>query len=402
MVFILGIVFLIWPLGAVLLSFRYYTKWTKNIIWAFVIFYGYLFVLSNDTMDANSILRKFQYFLYRDLNFNEVIRYFYFENRDGVDIIQPIILYLASKITSDFQVLMAVLAVILGFFYSRNIDYLLEKSEGKINKINYILIWMFILVVGFWEINMFRFWTSALAFFYSITPFIYEGKKKRLWLLCFIPLLHFSFLFPVFVFAVFVIFKKRFKLFFLIFLVSLFVTSANTEIIGDMLTRVLPANFHRKIAAYTSATYAAEVAAVETSVSKYLRLSMFTILNAAFVFLYFGYQQQIRSNKGLFRLFSFCLLIMAAGNFASIIPSGDRFQYLSALFSLAFLFFFVQIFGLKGKFKIFFHLSIPILFLASFGLIRLAMNTIDVLVILGNPVIAAFVNSQMALIDLIL
>lgn len=394
------LLFLVWPFGSVIFSLvQYNVKWTKNIIWGFVVFYGALFVLSNETMDANRIKEKFEFFYFNDFNITDVLKYFYLDNENAVDIIQPLILYITSKLSSNFQFLMAILALILGFFYSRNICYLYDKSATKIKPFNYLIIWMFIFVIGFWEINMFRFWTSALMFFYAITPFLLENKKGKLWLLFLTPFLHFSFLLPLAAFLFYFFVKNKITLIFYLFLLSFFLTSLNTETIGNILMEFLPQNFHSKISAYTSASYAEKIAAAETSMSKYLRLAMFAIINISFVILYYGYGKVIKKDKNLYKLFIFTLLIMAVGNLASSIPSGDRFQYLSALFSFAFIFFFIQEFGLKGKFGLYMRLVSPLLILSSLGLIRLALNTIDILVVLGNPIVAPFIEGQKALIE---
>src|SRR5690606_36676022 len=281
------IFFMIWPFGALLFSFKNYsTKWTKNIIWLFVIFYGYTFVLFNDTMDANRLQLKFDFFQYTNFDLARVIEYFFLHNEEGVDIIQPVILYLTSIFSHDFQVLMAVLAFIFGFFYSRNICYLLDRSEGKISIYNYWILWSFIFVIGFWNINGFRFWTAAHIFFYAIMPFIYERNKKRLWLLPFVALLHFSYLFPILAFIVFLFVKQNIKIIFYIFIFSFFVGTINTEAIGAILLNVLPGNFERKVIGYTSVEYAAEVLSEEASMSAILRKVMFAVINIYFIVFY--------------------------------------------------------------------------------------------------------------------
>ena len=394
------IFFMIWPFGALLFSFKNYsTKWTKNIIWLFVIFYGYTFVLFNDTMDANRLQLKFDFFQYTNFDLARVIEYFFLHNEEGVDIIQPVILYLTSIFSHDFQVLMAVLAFIFGFFYSRNICYLLDRSEGKISIYNYWILWSFIFVIGFWNINGFRFWTAAHIFFYAIMPFIYERNKKRLWLLPFVALLHFSYLFPILAFIVFLFVKQNIKIIFYIFIFSFFVGTINTEAIGDILLNVLPGNFERKVIGYTSAEYANEVLSEEASMSAILRKVMFAVINIYFIVFYYYNLNKIKMDPMLYRLFVFCILIMTFGNFASLIPSGQRFLVLSALFSLSFIYFYIQKVAIGLKFKILLQVGIPFLFLASIGYIRIGLNTINELVLIGNPITMFFIDSGKALIE---
>src|SRR5690606_23903119 len=111
------IIFSIWPLGGIFFSLKNYSKkWTKNIIWLFVIFYGYTFIIGNETMDANRIKQKFEVFTNLNLNFNEFLSYYIIENANTVDLLQPFVFYLTSKFTDRFDILMAILALIFGFF----------------------------------------------------------------------------------------------------------------------------------------------------------------------------------------------------------------------------------------------------------------------------------------------
>lgn len=402
MLIVLFLLFLIWPFGTVWFSLiNYNAKWTKNIVWLFVIFYGYTFVLSNDTMDANRIKEKFEVFTYFNFNLNEFISYYFIQNSSAIDVLQPVVFYITSKFTSDFNVLMAVLAAILGFFYSRNLSYLLDKSDSNVKLTSIIFLWMFMFVIGFWEINAFRFWTASLMYFYAVTPSVYENDNKKLWFVLLACLLHFSFLFPLVVFLCFKIFKNKSALYFWFFVFSFLFTLLNVGMIGDFMLKIFPSNFHNKISAYASEARVDEVAGNVRSISSYLRFFMFVIINGFFVLFYFSYKELIKDDDKLYSLFNFCLLFLGAANFISIIPSGGRFLLVSALFALTFIFLFLQRNSLEGKLKIYVYMSTPFLFLASIGFIRLGLNTIGVLTVFGNPVISLFIKSKMALIELL-
>src|SRR5690606_30123725 len=136
-----------------------------------------------------------------------------------------------------------------------------------------------------------------------------------------------------------------------------------------------------------------------TSISGYMRKIMFIILNFSFIILYYWYKDKFKHNHGLSRLFTFAILIMTAGNVANLFPAGDRFLIFSALFSLTFLFLFIQNFGLKGILGHFLYFSAPFLIFASFGFLRLGFNTINVIAVIGNPIVMFFVESNRALIE---
>src|SRR5690606_22641678 len=349
MVGLLFLFFLFWPFGAVVYSIKNYKGLaTKNVVWLFVIYYGFNFVLSNDTMDANRLKDKFEVFLNADFGFFEVIKVFYLNRKDGVDIIQQIVLYLAAKITDDFYILMGLLGGIFGFFYSRNIGYLFDYAGGKIKVYNYLIIWMFVFVIGFWQINAFRYWTSAVIYFFAVAPYIVENKKGNLWLAPATIFLHFSFLYANLILLIYILLRNRANLYFAFYMVSFFLVTVNVSEVGQLLTNLLPSNYHRKILAYTDGAYVAEIEESVKSISYYLRFLMFFFLNLTFTIIYLKKRRQIKEHHDLFSLFSFCLLIMAAANFISIIPSGIRFVYLSSTFSFGFIFLYLQRFRPTG------------------------------------------------------
>src|SRR5690606_6928389 len=107
------------------------------------------------------------------------------------------------------------------------------------------------------------------------------------------------------------------------------------ETVGQTLINILPSNFESKINSYTSAEYAEEVFEADESTSAIMRKLMFVIINLFFVVFYFYYQKLIKDRIGLYRLFTFSILIMTVGNFTSLIPSGVRFLITSSLFSLS-------------------------------------------------------------------
>ena len=125
--------FCIWPFGALILSFiKYSKKWTKNLIWAFVVFYGYTFVISNDTMDANRLLTRFETAVQFKGDIHAYFLNLFILTEGNINFLEPFIHYLVALFTDNFQILMAVFGLIFGYFYSRNICYLIDyvKPSG--------------------------------------------------------------------------------------------------------------------------------------------------------------------------------------------------------------------------------------------------------------------------------
>lgn len=391
--------FIIWPFGSVVTSFlKYSEKWTKNVIWAFVTFYGYTFVLSNETMDANRIKSRFENIRRYNSSLHEVIQNNLIESNQ-VDIIQSIVFYLTSFITSDFQVLMGVLAFIFGYFYSRNICYVLELNKDEIKPFNYLVLIGLIVTVGFWNINMFRFYGAAHIFFYAVIPFIFEGKKSRLWLLMVAVLLHFSFLFPIVVFLLYIFLRNKPQLYFVLFLFSFGFSLLSAGAIGNILLKILPSAYEYKISGYTSDSRVQIAESSYRDISSFLLRKIFIAANLFIVVIYIYYRKYIKTNSKLYSFFSFTILFMAAANMISAIPDGNRFLRLAVMFVLALVFLVVQYYWRKEeKGKFFLKLTLPFVFLGIVGLIRESFNTINVIALLGNPIIQLFVNSEKALI----
>ncbi|MBF6608097.1 MAG: hypothetical protein ITG00_05110, partial [Flavobacterium sp.] len=176
------LLFLISPLLVVILAAKDFRKsWAKNIIWLFVIFYGATFVISNDKIDANRYRDQLYEFSIQELTPVNIFSMVYGPESQVLDILQPLLTLTVSLFTTNFHVLFAVFGLVFGYFYSRNIWYLLDRTEGKLEWSAVILMMTFAFVVGFWEINGFRFWTAAHIFFYGVFPYVADRNRKKLW-----------------------------------------------------------------------------------------------------------------------------------------------------------------------------------------------------------------------------
>ena len=173
------IIFLIWPFVSFILAFRHYDKtWAKNIVWLFVIFYGYSFVIIHAEADGIDYKLNFISNVNNQRSFSEFATILYNEETQKLDLLEPLISYWLSFFTTDYRMLFAMFGLIFGYFYSRNIWYLLERVSGSITKHSIVFILCFALLNSFWNINGFRFNTALHICLFGLLPFLYEGKKK--------------------------------------------------------------------------------------------------------------------------------------------------------------------------------------------------------------------------------
>lgn len=396
-----AIMFLISPLFSVLYFFRRYNSViTKNLIWVFIVFYGFTFVISNDTMDANRLLSRFELALqFKGDIWGYYFRLFVFGD-NKVNFIEPFITYLVALITNSFQVLMAVYSLIFGYFYSRNICYLLEYSrKSKIKLYNYLIVFAFIFVIGYWSVNMFRFWTATHVFFYALIPYFVENKKNKLWWLVFAFLLHYSFLLPIVFFVIYYLLGNRTKFYFYFFIISYFINSINVEQAGDLMLKVLPTNFENKISAVMSENALARDELLEEGIAAKLRYLLFFAVNLIYMFIYYFHRTEIKNIQWLNSLFNFTLVLLLVGNLGELIPrGGSRFTIVAVLFCLSFLFYFIQNIKIYGPLRQILNFISPFIFIGTLGFIRFALDTTNIIAILGNPILIFFINPNKALI----
>lgn len=399
--------FLLWPFMSLLLALKNFRNArTKNILWAFTVFYGYTFVIRG-TMDSNRYRDTFLDLANNHLSFYQFQSTLYSTETNTVDLFQPLLTYFVAQFTNNYQILFAIFGLIYGYFYSRNIWYVLEQLKERIKPIYIPLILSFVLVIPIWNLNGFRFYTAAHVFIFGILPYLFE-KKKNLLIFSFASVfIHFSFLFPVMILAVYFLLKNRTTIYFYFFLISLFITEINLNIVNSRLKSNLPSIFHQKVDAYVNEDRVRLLSDRNTEkIEKnwYARyyghgLKWFIIL---FLIIFFYKEKDyIQSIEGNRKLFSFCLLFYSCANIFSLVPSGGRFLAIANMMSLVLIILCIKHFHGKKYIRITSYLSYPLLLLFVVVSIRNGFDTIGAFTVLGNPIIAIFISNNIALIDLV-
>ena len=172
------ILFLIWPFFSIIYAIRNYRAiWAKDLVWFFVIFFGFtLTIILADTegqADSTRYRDKFVAMAGQQVNFDNISVLFYDEDSQVLDVIETIVIFTVSRFTGNYHVLFAVFGLIFGYFYSRNIWYLIDRAGKRIATENIPIILTFAFVVGFWEINGFRFWTATHIFLFGALPYLF-------------------------------------------------------------------------------------------------------------------------------------------------------------------------------------------------------------------------------------
>ena len=186
------ILFLILPFFAGIAAIkRFRAPWAKNIIWAFIIFYGFTYAIGKESNndDINRYAEELHSLYGKSLTFHQAVNLF--KEGEEVDILRTLLAIVISRVTDSHEILTGVYALSFGFFYTRNIWYLLDRLRGNIKPLTVILIAVFVLINPFWNINGFRFNTAVHIFFYGLLPYLYEGKRRMLIVSALSLLVHF-------------------------------------------------------------------------------------------------------------------------------------------------------------------------------------------------------------------
>ena len=205
------IVYLIWPFGALVKSFTWIrTREAMNLFWLFCVYFGFTFVIQEGSYaDSIRVIRHFQEMSASGIGLNELWGTFYDARTGNIDIVQSLVSFIVSRFTSDYRILYAVFGFIFGYFYSRNIWIIINKTKSRITLFPAILLLAFVFVDGIWNINAFRFNAATHIYMYGVLSYFLEGKKNKLIYPVLAIFVHWSFVIALLLLAIYLLAKNR-------------------------------------------------------------------------------------------------------------------------------------------------------------------------------------------------
>jgi hypothetical protein len=400
--------FLIWPFFALWFALRNYRSiWAKDIIWFFVIFHGLTLTVHNvgeESNDANRYRNKFTDMAAQEISLENITSLFYDVESQQLDIVEPLLIFAVSRLTDNYHILFGVFGLFFGFFYSRNIWFLLDRGGSVLKKGNLPVILTFAFIIGYWQISGFRFWTAAHVFVYGMLQYLIDGNKKKIGFIFLAAFIHFSFIAPVAIAAIYVALGNRTKPYFILFAITFFITELNVTQVGEILSANLPEVFLPRVASYTSEAYIEKLSDTSTNLNWYVKIyneALKWSVVSFLVFIYFSMQKFMSKYKGLDSLFCFTLLFYSFANLFSQVPSGGRFLNITNMFGIACIFFLLQ-FASRGKgLRRLVTLATPALVLFCIVSIRVGLDTMGFFSVFGNPILSLLIDVDITLIELV-
>jgi hypothetical protein len=405
--------FLISPFVATMLAIKNFrVSWAKNVLWAFIVFFGFTFGTAKEISNKTSS-DIFRYTsevsnLYRVNLTLKDINQLYKDNKD-IDILRLTLAIAVSRLTDSARVLTTVYAFIFGFFFSRNIFFVLDRLKGKIKPLTWFLVIVFFLIVPFWNINGFRFYTATHIFLYGLLPFLFDKKRKALIFSALAFLVHFSFLVPIFLLAVYIVLGNRTLIYFVFFIASTISSEINIKSVNAFVDARIPkalsertSNYRsdRQVKEYRKGTGTFDLSNASLHLKFYLK-SLHWSLSAFLIFLFFKRRALAAMNPRLVNALAFTLLFWGLGNFMSSIPSGSRYVIVASIGAMPLVVFYLHYANTDKFFRNMVRFAVPALILftlvsAREGFYFLTFNTF-----VANPLIAIFADYNFALNDFI-
>lgn len=351
--FYIFIVTLLFPFVGLILSLVQWKKsWAMNIFWLACIYMGGILIYMPEGSTLGDGMDSGRYVLYLidmynnpHINISSILSLYQIDI-NHMDLYQQTMTFLVSRFTDNGHVLFAVFAFVFGFFYSRNIWYILDKLPSKKLGIFYVLFGLFFLICPITQINGVRMWTALHVFVYAMLPYLIENKKSKLWLLFVTPLIHFSYLYIVIFSIIYVLIPFRLKtnnilfIYFAIitYIVTLFINSLSLDSVSSMMAEYSPESYEDRIDMYVNQDVLDrrnESAATNNwylAVGKNISNWSYSII---LVLLFPVIRKSFKDNKTITNLYVFTMLIGTFANITALIPSGGRFQILATMFKLS-------------------------------------------------------------------
>lgn len=393
--------FLIWPFLSIILAFKNWDKpWAKNVFWLFCVFFGLTFVIADiGGADSDRYARLFIELAHSNSGLKDLISTFYAAGSDYADIVLPLIMFILSRVTDNPGILFVVFGLISGYFYSRNIWYVFERVNDRFSELLILFMFTFIILNPIWNINAFRFHIAAQIFLFGTLPYLLEGKKKGLIWSALSVLAHFSFVFPVAILGLYIVFRNRINLYLIFFIITAFISEINLEWVQSSLS-FLPDFLFMEVMRYTNAEYAEYIGLASQELPWFItysslgvKLVVYTLVALTFL----SARALLEERADLKNLLSFALLFYAFANILSIIPSGGRFIVVANTFMFPFFIISLSTFPRLGESLIIKAVSYPFLLLFCTVSIRMGMDHFSIMTIIGNPITAAFYSDPLTL-----
>lgn len=367
----------------------------------FFVSYGLLFVLP----DNGDAYRHYQHFLAtKDIPFSQVLSQIKdvlsLQSESDSDIYVLLSNYFVSIFSSSISVLFGFHALIYSLIYLASLKLVLTGTNPNKNILTFILFLLIIFIASIAKIQYVRYYLAMWFFLYATIGFLKTRNRIHLFYGLISVLIHFSFVVPLILFFVYIFFKDRFLIWFVIGILA-FTTN---NFLGQYTSTILTYSnhyFEDSSLDEKSRAYVGNKEYIETrenrfdnrvwyaNPSKYLNMAYTPLLFLVGLLFYF---KRIELDKILLVLLTFSFFIFSLTEFGQAFASfGERMQQLYFIvFSMFLLHYFSQYSNRLFQGAAFLLSPFYLIFLAL--ALRELFFTGDLFTFIGNPYFALFIE----------
>lgn len=241
------------------------------------------------------------------------------------DVYFPIVMWIAHKLGgNNYHIMFLLFALVFASFTIKSIAIYFHNRGTSKWWVFSILVTILILNNFIFNINGMRFWTAAWILTYAMLSYYVENRKTGLIWLLITPLVHSTFVFPIFIFLITKFFGEKEKLWIATLIISIPFSFLSLKLI-PFASSVLPDAYMGKFEFYTEEHY---IQARSSGIGfTYLEDFMRTCMMILEVYvLYKIYKNKHHDNNWTLRtMFHYTIVFIGLSNFLSAIPSMGRF-----------------------------------------------------------------------------
>ena len=376
-------------------------RFSKNLVWVFTVFYGAVFYIADSsTSDSVRYADQLRMMNQPGFSFADFIALFFSGATAYQDIYQPLVTFLVSRVTGESWLLFGAFGILLGYVYSRNIWFLVDRMRGPRSLVTAGLVIAFALDIGVGvSLNGVRMWTALHVFVFGVLHFSVGRNARFLVIALLTPLIHFSFLLPCAVLLSFLGLRRAGLAIYVFFLASYGFATLDLAIIRNIVD-YLPFTMEDRALMYVdNADQSGEFRLSKSSRPVWFLtlndvfMSIFVLLNATWLFVR-GYHRK----TGLVgRVFLFAILMYGVTNIVAHVPGARRFYNIGEMLIIA-----AVVLHLSGSMVARAERNIGALFLPLLT-INTALGVKNLLVfaspfiVVGNFLVAPFVKADQSL-----
>lgn len=395
------VLFFIWPIFAVVQSFRNLNKpYAKLIIISFFGLFGFTLIYDM-TDDSSRHEEQFRMICQKPFSdFFNVVSGLYSEEGRKPDFVMDLVAFIVSRFTENSHIFFLALGLMLGFVVMKNLTVLNRLYSQNKNSITLMFLIFFILLNNPGRILSVRHYVAMALYVYAVYQYFKENKSYYLILIATTVFIHFGFLMVVPLFFGFKIAGNRNKIYYVLIVLSFFFADITATLIRDFGVN-LEGGMNSVVKGYTHQKYLAHVSDLQqqrnmilNNFQRWTTLYMFVAL----VFHKIRYKVFDAVSE---RLYSFCLLFFAFVNFTVGMESiANRF---SIVFQVLCCYFFIHYYSVnKIKVNLIFKFTtLAFLTLNLVILARLLIEFTNFLMIVPFLPFALFMDSDVSILNMI-